>query len=138
MKLKIVYLAFVLFSGFNVVAQTSVKTAKIITKEIPVYRDVDVLASYRGGYEVLLKRIEEATKNCKKGKFKGKEAAVVIDVLISDQGKVVKVDFINDTVSLCYNDIRSAIEKSDQWIPARIQNKPVNSYIQLTVNLKNN
>ncbi len=137
MKTKLTYLFFALFLSVTVNAQSAEENKKVTVREIPVYRDVDVMATYRGGYEVVLKQIETATKNCKRGSFKGKDANIIIDVLITDKGKVAKVEFVKAEVSLCNDDIRSAIEKTTQWIPARINNKPVNSYLQLTVNLSN-
>jgi len=112
---------------------------KKIVREIDVYRDVDVLASYRGGYKVVLNQIEEALKNCKMGRFKGKDEnkMVVIDVTISDKGKVVKVDFVKAPINLCKDEIRSAVEATNQWIPGKINNKPVYSYVTLNVNLVN-
>ena len=138
MKTKIAYLLFVLLLSLTVNAQTAAPEKKITVREIPVYRDVDVMATYRGGYTVILKQIEDATKNCKRGSFKGKEATVIIDVLITDKGKVAKVEFVKADVILCNDAIQNAIEKGNQWIPARIANKPVNSYLKLTVNLTNN
>lgn len=136
MKTNLIYLFFVLFS-ITLNAQSAPQKQKVTVREIPVYRDVDVMATYRGGYAVILKQIEDATKNCKRGSLKGKDTTVVIDVLVTDKGKVAKVDFVKADNSLCNNDIRNTIEKATQWVPARIDNKPVNSYLQFTVNLKN-
>ncbi len=136
MKTKIAYLLIVLGS-FAATAQTTADEKKVTVREIPVYRDVDVMATYRGGYAVILKQIENATKNCKRGSLKGKDTTIIIDVLITDKGKVAQVDFVKADVTVCNNDIKSAIEKSTQWVPALINNKPVNSYLQLTVNLQN-
>ncbi len=136
MKTKIAYLFFVLFS-ITLNAQTSAPEKKVTVREIPVYRDVDVMATYRGGYAVILKQIEDATKNCKRGSFKGKDTTIIIDVLITDKGKVAKVEFVKADVSLCNEAIENAIKNGNQWVPGRIENKPVNSYLQLTVNLSN-
>ena len=137
MKIKIFYVLFCTFFTLFAQAQQSIKKDTIF-REIPVYRDVDVMATYRGGYTVILKQIEKATKNCKRGSFKGKDSTIIIDVLITDKGKVAKVEFVKADVTLCNDDIQKAIESGTQWVPARIGNKPVNSYLQLTVNLKNN
>lgn len=137
MKTKIFYVLFCAFFTLFAQAQQSIKKDTIF-REIPVYRDVDVMATYRGGYTVILKQIEKATKNCKRGSFKGKDSTIIIDVLITDKGKVAKVEFVKADVTLCNDDIQKAIESGTQWVPARIGNKPVNSYLQLTVNLKNN
>lgn len=134
MKTKIAYLFFVLFS-VTLNAQTSAPEKKVTVREIPVYRDVDVMATYRGGYAVILKQIEDATKNCKRGSFKGKDTTIIIDVLITDKGKVAKVEFVKADVTLCNEAIENAIKNGNQWVPGRIGNKPVNSYLQLTVNL---
>lgn len=136
MKTKITCLFLMIFCGLAVNAQEQ-NGRKTVERVHDVYRDVDVMASYYGGYQVVLKKIEEATKHCKKGSFNGKDSTIIIDVLITDKGKVAKVDFVKADVSLCNNEIRKAIETADQWKPARINNKPVNSYLQLTVNLKN-
>jgi len=136
MKTKITYLFFVLLS-VTMNAQTSAENKKVTVREIPVYRDVDVMATYRGGYTVILKQIEDATKNCKRGSFNGKDTTIIIDVLITDKGKVAKVEFVKADVTLCNDEIQKAVEKGNQWVPGRIDNKPVNSYLQLTVNLKN-
>ena len=147
MKFRIICATAALFFALSSNAQTAGESTqaevaegpKKIVREIDVYRDVDVLASYRGGYKVVLKQIEQALKNCKMGRFKGKDAnkSVVIDVLISDKGKVVKVDFVEAPVNLCKDEIRSAVEASNQWIPGKINNKPVYSYVTLNVNLVN-
>ena len=70
------------------------------------------MASYRGGYEVILKQIENATKNCKRGSFRGENTTIVIDVLITDKGKVAKVDFVKADVTLCNDAIQSAIKEA--------------------------
>lgn len=136
MKTKIFYVLFCTFFTLFAQAQQSIKKDTIF-REIPVYRDVDVMATYRGGYTVILKQIEDATKNCKRGSFKGKDSTIIIDVLITDKGKVAKVEFVKADVTLCNDDIQKAIESGTQWVPGRIENKPVNSYLQLTVNLSN-
>ena len=136
MKTKIAYLFFLLFS-VTLNAQTSAPEKKVTVREIPVYRDVDVMATYRGGYAVIWKQIEDATKNCKRGSFKGKDTTIIIDVLITDKGKVAKVEFVKADVTLCNEAIENAIKNGNQWVPGRIDNKPVNSYLQLTVNLSN-
>ena len=135
MKLNCFVVLLMMFCTFSVSAQEANTTEKVKIREIPVYRDVDVLASYRGGYEVVLNQIEKATKNCKRGMIKAKEAIIVIDVLVTDKGKVAKVEVVKQTTDLCINDIIKTVEATTQWIPGRIDNKPVNSYIQLTVNL---
>lgn len=147
MKFKIICAAAVMLLAASSNAQTisenkqeiAADGQKKIVREIDVYRDVDVLASYRGGYKVVLKQIEEALKNCKMGRFKGKDEnkMVVIDVIISDKGKVMKVDFVKAPVNLCKDEIRSAVESTSQWIPGKINNKPVYSYVTLNVNLVN-
>lgn len=146
MTFKIVCAAVVLLFAVSSKAQAVSETTqavkeepKKIVREIDVYRDVDVLASYRGGYKVVLNQIEQALKNCKMGRFKGKDEnkMVVIDVIISDKGKVVKVDFVKAPINLCKDEIRSAVEATNQWIPGKINNKPVYSYVTLNVNLVN-
>lgn len=122
---------------FNVKAQDSINGKRVVYRELPVYRDVDVMATYRGGYEVVLKQIETATKNCKSGKIKGKDAVLIVDVLVTDKGKVAQVDFVKSPVNLCNNDISNTIKNTTQWVPGRINNKPVNSYVTLKINLLN-
>lgn len=134
MKTKILYLLFYGFLTISAQAQTQNAEQTEFTETI-IYREVDVMAKYHGGYQVLLNKIDTATKNCKRGKFKGRKASVLIDVLITDEGKVGKVDFITEDVSLCKDVIRETIEKSNQWVPAIKNNKRVNSYIQFTINL---
>jgi len=136
MKMKLILFLCVLFS-VGMSAQETEGNKKVTYREIPVYRDVDVMASYIGGYQSILKQIEIATKNCSKGKLRGKDTTLIIDVLITDKGKVAKVDFVKAEVSLCNEDIRKTIENSNMWKPGLIDNKPVNSYLQLKVNLKN-
>lgn len=136
MKTKIFYVLFCTFFTLFAQAQQSIKKDTIF-REIPVYRDVDVMATYRGGYTVILKQIEDATKNCKRGSFKGKDSTIIIDVLITDKGKVAKVEFVKADVTMCNEAIENAIKNGNQWVPGRIENKPVNSYLQLTVNLSN-
>lgn len=116
-------------------AKENAKEKKVIVRELPVYREVDVMASYRGGYDVLLKQIEKATKNCKRGKIKGANSTIVMDVLITDKGKVARIDFVKNETDLCVNEIHSTLEKATQWVPGRINNKPVNSFLQFTFTL---
>lgn len=145
MKAKTYYLFAAFLLGFGMQAQTDLQTTVEVHSEItqtleePVYRDVDVLASYRGGYEVLLKRIETATKNCKSGKMKSKNknAQVVAEVLISKTGEVSDAVIIKSEADFCDRDIVMSLKTSHQWVPARINNKPVNSYLQIRINLQN-
>lgn len=136
MKTKLFYVLFCTFFTLFAHAQQSIKNDTVY-REIPVYRDVDVMAKYRGGYQVLLKQIEDGTRKCKRGSMKGKDATLLIDVLVTDKGKVAKVDFVKADVSICNDAIKQIVEQSNQWIPAKIGNKPVNSYLQLTINLNN-
>lgn len=145
MKLKTTYLllAFLFMNEMN--AQTSsetiqeVKIKKLETNGEPIYREVEVMASYRGGYDVLLKSIEAATKNCKKGKMKTKRKTgeVIAEVLVSKTGEVLEAKIIKSDADFCDRDIMLTLKRSHQWIPARINNKPVNSYVQITINLQN-
>src|SRR5690554_3875806 len=146
MNWKRLLFVIVLSTGFMVKAQVSEETSQVSelkemveTEEEPVYRNVEFMARYRGGYEVLLKQVEAATKNCKKGKIKSKNknAEIVAEVLVDKTGKVVDVQIIKADVHLCENEIISALKAAKQWIPARINNKPVNSYLQIRVNLQN-
>src|SRR5690606_9861787 len=137
MNLKILLFIMVLTVGFSVNAQVSERTVtnETVLIEEPVYRTVEVMARYRGGYEVLLKQVETATKNCKKGalKSKNKNAEVIAEVLVDKTGKVMDVQIIKADSDLCRNDIINALKKSTQWIPARIGGKTVNSYIQIRI-----
>lgn len=139
MNKKILLLIGSLLLTFSVSAQEqakeSTKEKKVIVRELPVYRDVDVMATYRGGYDVLLKQIEKATKNCKRGKIKSANSTIVMDVLVTDKGKVARIDFVKNETDLCVNEIRSVLEKATQWVPGKINNKPVNSFLQFTFNL---
>lgn len=121
--------------SINMVAQEKVREQKVVTRELPVYRDVDVLASYRGGYDVLVAQIKRATKHCRRGKSKKIKSKIIVDILITDKGKVARVDFVVNETNLCVNEILATIEKSAQWIPGRIEDRPVNSFLQLTINL---
>ena len=47
MKTKLLYLIFGLFIAFNGNAQDSLSKKRTVIREIPVYREVDVMASYR-------------------------------------------------------------------------------------------
>ncbi len=136
MKTNFFYLLLIGLLAISAQAQSENAEQSEFTETI-VYREVDVMAKYHGGYNVLLKKIEAATKICKRGKFKGKQASVIIEVLVTDKGKVAKVDFVNEDFSLCKDVIRETIEKSNQWVPAIKNNKPVNSYIQFKINLHN-
>jgi len=114
-----------------------VKTEKLETNGEPIYREVEVMASYRRGYDVLLKNIEAATKNCKRGKTKRKTGEVVAEVLVSKIGEALEAKIIKSDADFCDRDIVLTLKRSHQWIPARINNKPVNSYVQITINLQN-
>ena len=143
MKLKTTYLllAFLFVNIMN--AQTNsetiqeVKIEKLETNGEPIYREVEVMASYRGGYDVLLKSIEAATKNCKKGKINKKNPLVISEILVDKEGKVLDVKIVKAEVVLCNNEIINALRRTTQWIPARINNKPVNSFVQIKVTLNN-
>ena len=135
-KFKLLVLG-MLLCVLNAQAQDSLNGKRVVYREIPVYREVDVMATYRGGYEVVLKKIETATKNCKNGQIKAKDALLIVDVLVTDKGKVAKVDFVKTPESLCENDIINAVKSTNQWVPALIDNKPVNSYVTLKINLLN-
>lgn len=122
MKTNITLLIFLLFSGISTRAQETINKTDIPSKKvINVYRDVDVMAKYPGGYENLLKEIEHATKNCKNGSMKKKKATFVIDVLVSKTGNVTLVNFTESPTNLCKNDIKKAIENSKKWAPSKIK-----------------
>lgn len=141
MNLKILLFIMVLTVGFSVNAQVSERsvTNETVLIEEPVYRTVEVMAKYRGGYKVLLKQVETATKNCKNGalKSKNKNAEVIAEVLVNRTGKVMDVQIIKADSELCKKEIISALKDAKQWIPARIGGKTVNSYIQIRINLQN-
>ena len=138
MKQKITYLVFACLFGLMANAQQTSKKTTTIQKQEMVYRNVEVIASYRGGYDALLKKIETATKHCKSGKIRNQKAEVVAEVLIDKTGKATDVQFIKADTDLCQNDIIKALKTANQWIPARINNKPVASYLQIRINLHNN
>lgn len=139
MKQKITYLVFACLFGLMANAQQTSKKTTTIQKQETVYRNVEVIASYRGGYDALLKKIETATKNCRRGKMKSKNthAVVVAEVLVDARGMVADAQIIKEDVNFCNDEIIATIMKNQQWIPARIGNKPVSSYVQLTINLQN-
>jgi len=146
MNWKRLLFVIVLSTGFMVKAQVSEEisqvselTEMVETEEEPVYRNVEFMARYRGGYEVLLKQVEAATKNCKKGKIKSKNknAEIVAEVLVDKTGKAVEVHIIKADVDLCKKEIISSLKAAKQWIPARIGNRTVNSYLQIRINLQN-
>jgi len=138
MKTNFTFLFFFLLLGMSSQAQVIQNEKEPTTKNVVnTYREVDVMASYPGGYEKLLKEIEASTKNCKKGMLKRKNAILTIDILISKSGIVKQVEFPRADTKLCKEDIKNAILNSKQWTPAKIKNIPVNSYITLTVNLTN-
>jgi len=137
--MKTTFLFLALFIGLNIHAQTTEKQQKIRYVVEDVYRDVDVLARYHGGYEVVLKKVEEATKTCKKRKLKGKRknAVVVVELLINRKGEVKEVNIVRADADFCNDAIVNALKETKHWIPALINNKPVNSYLELTINLRN-
>lgn len=140
MKIKTTFLFFALLLGWNMNAQTSEEQpqkTKVVIED--VYHEVDVLARYHGGYDVVMKKVEAATKNCKKRKLKGKRknAVVVAELLINRKGEVVEVNIVKSEADFCDEAIIKALKETNHWIPALINNKPVNSYLQFTVNLQN-
>ncbi|HLW63565.1 MAG TPA: hypothetical protein VKY33_09220 [Flavobacterium sp.] len=145
MKLKRLLFVIALSTGFMANAQVSeeasqqLKLEETTQENEPVYRNVEVMARYRGGYEVLLKEIETATKNCKKGKLKKrvKRAEVVAEILVSKIGEVTEVYIIKAEADLCKSEIINALKNTKQWAPARISGRTVNSYLRIRINLEN-
>lgn len=137
MKLKSTLLMMFMFIGVVANAQVAAEINTNVKAEETIYRDVEVMASYRGGYNAFLKQIEAATKNCKKGKLKNKDAEMTVEFVVGKDGKVSDVKVLKQGSDLCENDVKNAIYKSNQWIPARNNNKPVSSYVQFTINLIN-
>lgn len=137
MKLKSTLLMMFMFVGVVANAQVAAEINTNVKAEETIYRDVEVMASYRGGYNAFLKQIEAATKNCKKGKLKNKDAEMTVEFVVGKDAKVSDFKVLKQGSDLCENDVKNAIYKSNQWIPARNNNKPVSSYVQFTINLIN-
>lgn len=144
MNLKTILLSSILLFGWATHAQSVEETVdaqggktRVVVEE--AYREVDVLARYYGGYANVLSKVDEATKKCKKRKMRGKRksAEVVVELLINRKGEVVEVNIINAEADFCNDAIVKSLQNSGKWIPALIDNKPVNSYLQLTINLQN-
>lgn len=137
MKLKSTLLMMFMFIGVVANAQVAAETSSNVKAEETIYRDVEVIASYRGGYDVFLKQVETATKNCKKGKLKKKDAEMLVEFVVGKDGKVSDFKVLKQDSDLCENDVKNAVYKSNQWIPARNNNKPVSSYVQFRIGLLN-
>lgn len=139
MTMKTTFLFLALFIGLNIHAQTTDKQPKIRYVVEDVYREVDVLARYHGGYDVVLKQVAEATKRCKGRKLRKtkKSAVVVAELLINRKGEVKEVNIVRADADFCNDAIVNALKETKYWIPALIDKKPVNSYLELTINLQN-
>lgn len=136
---NIILLLTVLFLGLSVNAQTINNQSAIDTTKVKIYRQVDVLARNHAGYDAILKKIEDATKDCKRSKLRGykDKAEVAVELLIDKKGQLRDVSIVKAEVDFCNEAILNALKETDYWIPAFINNRPVNSFLRLTINLQN-
>lgn len=120
--------------SFNAFSQERTLSVEAKDPKNRIYKDVDVLASYRGGYEKVYEYVNQETKSCMRNVSKRKIQKVIVDVLITDNGNVGDVLIVDESTPNCHDEIIKAIKNCKQWIPARVNNKPVNSYLRLIIN----
>lgn len=137
--MKNIILLFTLFLGLSVNAQTINNQSAIDTTKVKIYRQVDVLARNHAGYDAILKKIKDATKDCKRSKLRRykDKAEVVVELLIDKKGQLRDVSIVKAEVDFCNDAILNALKETDYWIPAFINKRPVNSFLRLTINLQN-
>jgi len=114
-----------------------ISDATEVVVDEPIYKKVDVLAKYRGGYEVLRQELQEAVKICKRGRYKRKvDSEVIAEVLVDSKGRVTEVYIIRAATDLCKEEIINALKSSKKWIPAQINGKTVSSFVRVSINLQ--
>ncbi len=114
-----------------------ISDATEVVVDEPIYKKVDVLAKYRGGYEVLRQELQEAVKICKRGRYKRKvDSEVIAEVLVDSKGWVTEVYIIRAATDLCKEEIINALKSSKKWIPAQINGKTVSSFVRVSINLQ--
>lgn len=114
-----------------------ISDATEVVVDEPIYKKVDVLAKYRGGYEVLRQELQEAVKICKRGRYKRKvDSEVIAEVLVDSKGMVTEVYIIRAATDLCKEEIINALKSSKKWIPAQINGKTVSSFVRVSINLQ--
>ena len=104
---------------------------------IDVYKTVDEQAKFRGGQEAINKLLAKKIK-LPKTNSKGELATYKAELIISNEGKLIKINIISNTqCKICEDEVYAAIEKLQNWIPAKLNGFKVASTYALNITINN-
>lgn len=100
-----------------------------------IYFEVDQLATYQGGYNNFNKYISDNI-NCKIKINKKEKNTVQLRFVVEKNGEIKHAEVLSEKPFACSEDIVRALRKCTHWKPARKNNLPVRSIVQMDVNFE--
>ena len=131
---SLLFISFFLFNK-NVNAQnagSSINTAH------EVFAYVEQMPQFVGGQNAMAKFISTHLKYPKKAKRKHTEGKVFIKFIVSETGKVEKVEVLKGIGNGCDEAAKKVVEKMSNWIPGKQNGKAVAVYFNLPISFKLN
>lgn len=98
-----------------------------------IYMEVDQLATYQGGYNNFNQYISDNI-NCKIKINKKEKNTIQLRFIVEKDGEIKHVEILSEKPFACSEEIGAALKKCKYWKPARKNNLPVRSIVQMDVN----
>jgi len=100
-----------------------------------IYFEVDQLASYNGGYNEFNKYISDNI-TCKIKINRKEKNTIQLRFIVEKTGEVKAIEVLSEKPFICKDEIIKALKKCSSWKPARKNNLPVRSIVQMDVNFE--
>ncbi len=103
-----------------------------------VFSYVEQMPQFVGGQNAMAKFISSHLKYPKKAKKKHTEGKVIVKFIVSETGKVEKVEVLKGIGNGCDEAAKKVIEKMPNWTPGKQNGKTVAVYFNLPISFKLN
>lgn len=98
-----------------------------------IYYEVDQIATYQGGYQNFNKYISDNI-TCKVKIKRNEKNTIQLRFIVEKDGEIKHVEILSEKPFTCSEEIGAALKKCKYWKPARKNNLPVRSIVQMDVN----
>jgi len=105
------------------------------SNEDPIFEEVEKVAYYRLGYEKFYELIEDHMV-CQREKIRAKKGEILLRFVVEKNGTVSQPEILKSDRPNCDDSILAAVKNTKGWIPAKINNRPVRSYVTLPITLQ--
>ncbi|HLP55144.1 MAG TPA: energy transducer TonB [Fluviicola sp.] len=134
--MKVIFVALLVFQSLDLWSQEPPKTGALAApaKE-EIFYVCDLGAEFPGGHAALRKFLAENIQYPKRLSEMSYMAKVYVRFVVTAEGKIVAPEILRGAVDCpeCDEEVLRVVKLMPDWIPAKIQGKPVNSYFTLPV-----